>query len=148
AIPTIPYDTLAAFLTRPVVLDKDTMDDAPYVVAHREGLMGSTGRDVYVRAIDASIGSVLNVIQPGDKLVDPDDGDVVGYQGIYVGQGRVDRSGDPATVRLLDSSREAVVGDLLLEQENVAPFNYLPRAPEQDIEGRIISVIDGVSLIG
>lgn len=148
AIPTIPYDTLAAFLTRPVVLDKDTMDEAPYVVAHREGLMGSTGRDVYVRAIDASVGSVLNVIQPGDKLVDPDDGDVVGYQGIYVGQGRVDRTGDPATVRLLDSSREAVVGDLLLEQENVEPFNYLPRAPEQDIEGRIISVIDGVSLIG
>jgi hypothetical protein len=148
AIPTIPYDTLAAFLTRPVVLDKDTMDDAPYVVAHREGLMGSSGRDVYVRAIDASVGSMFSVIQPGQKLVDPDDGDVVGYQGVYVGQGRVDRTGDPATIRLLDSSREAVVGDLLLEQENVEPFNYLPRAPEQDIEGRIISVIDGVSLIG
>src|SRR5690606_5840950 len=108
AIPTIPYDTLAAFLTRPVVLDKDTMDDAPYIVAHRDGLMASTGRDVYVRAIDASVGSVFNVIQPGNELVDPDDGDVVGYQGIYVGQGRVDRIGDPATVRLLDSSREAV----------------------------------------
>jgi LysM repeat protein len=148
AIPTIPYETLAAFLTRPVVLDKDTKDQAPYIVAQREGLIGSVGRDVYARGTDAAVGSVYSVVQLGDELVDPDDGDVVGYQGIYVGQGRVDRTGDPSTVRLLDSNREALIGDLLLDQENVEPFNYLPRAPEQDVEGRIISVIDGVSLIG
>ena len=148
AIPTIPYETLAAFLGRPMVLDKDTIEDAPYIVAQREGLLGSAGRDIYVRGTDASVGSMFSVVQVGDELVDPDDNDTVGYQGIYVGQGRVERSGDPATVHLLDSTREAAVGDLLWVEQTSAPFNYLPHAPATEVDGRIISVVDGVSLIG
>jgi hypothetical protein len=148
AISTIPYETLAAFLSRPSVLDKDQRRKAPYIVAQREGLLGSAGRDVYARGTDAPVGSVFSVVAVGDELRDPDNKDVVGYQGIYVGQGRVDRNGDPSTVHVLDSTREAAIGDLLLEQENVTPFNFLPRAPEQQVEGRIMSVIDGVSLIG
>jgi hypothetical protein len=131
-----------------MVLDKDTIEDAPYIVAQREGLLGAAGRDIYVRGTDASVGSVFSVVQVGDELVDPDDNDTVGYQGIYVGQGRVERSGDPATVHLLDSTREAAVGDLLWVEQTSAPFNYLPHAPATEVDGRIISVVDGVSLIG
>ncbi|HEX5047397.1 MAG TPA: LysM domain-containing protein [Gammaproteobacteria bacterium] len=148
AIPTIPYETLAAFLARPSVLDKDTRRNAPYIVAQREGLLGSAGHDVYARGTDAPVGSVFNVIAIGNELRDPDNKDVLGYQGIYVGQGRVDRTGDPATVHLIDSAREAAVGDLLLQEEDVLPFNFLPHAPQQQVEGRIMSVLDGVSLIG
>src|SRR5687768_5455925 len=36
AINTIPYDAIAAFLSRPRVIDKDEIDDLPYIVAHRE----------------------------------------------------------------------------------------------------------------
>ena len=49
---------------------------------------------------------------------------VLGYQGIYVGQGRVARTGDPATLRLLESEREAVVGDYLMEEEDVEPPRF------------------------
>jgi hypothetical protein len=148
AISTIPYDALAAFLARPSVLDKDQRRSAPYIVAQREGLLGSAGRDVYARGTDAPVGTVFNVVSVGEELRDPDTKDVLGYQGTYVGQGRVNRSGDPSTVRLLDSTREAIVGDLLLEEEDLQPFNYLPHPPSQDVEGRIMSVVDGVSLIG
>ena len=51
----------------------------------------------------AAVGAVYNVVHLGDKLVDPDDNTVLGYQGIYVGQARVARAGDPATVHLLDT---------------------------------------------
>jgi len=148
AIPTIPYETLAAFLARPSVLDKDARRNSPYIVAQREGLLGSAGHDVYARGTDAAVGSIFNVVALGNELRDPDNKDLLGYQGIYVGQGRVDRSGDPATVHLLDTAREAAVGDLLLPAEDIQPFNYLPHPPAQQVEGRIISVIDGVSLIG
>jgi hypothetical protein len=148
AISTIPYETIASFLSRPRVLEKDQLKDLPYVVALREGLIGSSGRDVYARGADAPVGSVYNVVELGQKLIDPDNKDVLGYQGIYVGQGRVDRTGDPSTLRLLDSEREAVVGDYLMEEEDIAPINFLPRAPEREVEGRIISVLSGVSLIG
>jgi hypothetical protein len=149
AINTIPYETIAAFLSRPRVIERDQVDDLPYIVAHREGLVGSEGRDVYARRVDdATVGSVFNVVEQGEELVDPDDNDVLGYQGIYVGQGRIDRTGDPATMRMLETEREAVVGNLLMPEEDVNQMNFVPRAPEQQVEGRIISVLSGVSLIG
>jgi hypothetical protein len=149
AIPTIPYETIRAFLSRPAVLDRKQIDSLPYLVAQREGLMASAGDDVYVRRVaDAGVGRVFNVVHVGEPLVDPDDNEIVGYEGIYVGQGSVRRSGDPATLRLTETDREATVGDLLLDEEDEVPIDFLPRAPEGNIEGRIMSVVDGVSLIG
>jgi hypothetical protein len=148
AISTIPFETIKAFLSRPRVIERDQLDDLPYIVAHREGLIASAGRDVYARRVDAPVGSVYNVVERGEELVDPDTKDVLGYQGIYVGQGRVDRTGDPATLRMLETEREAVVGNYLMAEEDVSPVNFLPRAPEREVEGRIISVLSGVSLIG
>jgi LysM domain-containing protein len=148
AIATIPYETIAAFLSRPRVIEKDAVDDLPYIVAHREGLIGGEGMDVYVRGTQEPVGSVFNVVERGERLIDPDTNDVLGYQGIYVGQGRLDRTGDPSTVRLLETEREAVVGNLLMDEEDVAQLNFLPRSPDREVEGRIISVLSGVSQIG
>ena len=148
AIPTIPFETLRSFLSRPAVLNGNELETLPYIFANPEGLLGSAGRDMYVRGTDAPAGTTFNVVHVGDPLVDPDDGDVIGYEGIFVGQGTLRRSGDPATLTLTDSTREALIGDYLISEEDVSPVNFLPRAPDGDIEGRIISVVDGVSLIG
>ena len=150
AIQTIPYETIAAFLSRPRFIEKGEVDDLPYIVAHREGLIGSAGRDVYVRGFQeqAPVGSVFNVVELGSEIVDPDDNDVLGYQGIYVGQGRVDRVGDPGTVHMLETEREAIVGNYLMAEEDVHPLNFMPRSPDTQVEGQIISVVSGVSLIG
>jgi hypothetical protein len=148
AITTIPYAQVRAFLSRSVVLEKKTLPHLPYVVANREGLIASAGRDFYARGANNARGSIYNVVHLGAKLIDPDDNDVLGYEGIYIGQGRVERTGDPATLRLLDSTREALVGDYLLDEEDVLPANYVPHPPKQEVVGQIISVMDGVALIG
>jgi hypothetical protein len=49
---------------------------------------------------------------------------------------------------LSDSDRETLEGDLLLSVDNDVPLNFTPRAPAQNVTGRIISVVDGVDLIG
>lgn len=148
AVQTIPYETLRAFLSRPRVIEKRDVDRLPYIVAQREGLIASAGQDVYVRRTDAPVGSTFNVVDLGQKLVDPDTRDTLGYLGIHVGQGRVDRAGDPATMRLTETEREAVAGDLLVPEEDVRPTNFLPHSPAKDVDGKIIAVISGVSLIG
>jgi hypothetical protein len=148
AIVTIPYETVSAFLSRPRVIERDQLDDLPYVVALREGLIGAAGNDVYARYVEGTVGEVYNLVERGEELVDPDNGDVLGYQGIYVGQGRVDRTGDPATVRMLETEREVVVGNYLMPEEDINQLNFLPHAPSSEIDGRIISVLSGVSLIG
>ena len=72
----------------------------------------------------------------------------IGFQGIYVGEGALARGGDPATVSLTDTNREALNGDRLLPETVDIPLNFFPKAPDIDVDGRIISVVDGVSLIG
>jgi LysM domain-containing protein len=150
AIQTIPYETIASFLSRPRFIDKREIDDMPYVVALREALIGSAGHDVYVRGLEeqAPVGSVFNVVELGGAFVDPETHDVLGYQGTYVGQGRLDRTGDPGTLRLLETEREALVGDLLADEEDDVPLNFIPRSPESEVHGQIIAVMSGVSLIG
>jgi len=149
AITTVPYDAIAAFLGRPSVIAASDRDAAPYILTTREGhLIGAAGMDVYVRNSQAPRGSVMSVIHVGEPLRDPDDGEVLGYEGLYVGQGRVDRTGDPATVRLMESSREALEGDLLFANDRQIPLHFMPRSPESSVEGQIIAVVDGLSLIG
>ena len=148
AISTVPFDALRAFLSRPSILEPGALDSLPYVFAHPDGLLGSAGRDVYVRGTEAAPGAVFNLVHVGDPLVDPDDNEIIGYEGLYVGQGRVRRSGDPATLYLTESARETTIGDYLIEEEGITPVNFFPRSPEQQQDGRIVSVLDGVSLIG
>lgn len=148
AVQTIPFEAVRAFLERPAILSEDEVDSLPYVMAHPDGLLGSSGEDVYARGTDADVGTVFNVVHLGEELVDPDDGTVLGYEGIFVAQGRVRRSGDPSTVYLTESEREAIVGDLLVEEDTIEPMTFFPRAPESEVEGRIISVVDGLQLIG
>src|SRR5688572_29011546 len=61
AIQTIPFQTLAAFLSRSVVLEKDQIQGLPYIFRHRDGLIASSGRDVYARGTDGAVGSVYNL---------------------------------------------------------------------------------------
>jgi LysM repeat protein len=147
-IPTIPFETLRAFLSRPTIVESSQLETLPYVFAHDEGLISSVGQDVYVRGTMAQAGTEYSVVHLGEELVDPDDNEVIGYEGIYVGQGRIVQAGDPSTLLLTESARETLIGDYLLSEEPEVSANYFPRSPESQIDGRIISVVDGISLIG
>ena len=147
---SIPYEVIAAFLSKGLVLERDQIDGLPYILATRDRhLIAAAGNDVYVRGGEpASPGTRYSVVHVGEALVDPDNDEVVGYQGIYVGEGALARGGDPATVTLTSTNREALRGDRLLPESVDIPLNFFPKAPDSEIEGRIISVVDGVSQIG
>jgi hypothetical protein len=150
SVRSIPYEQIAAFLSKGLVLERDQIDGLPYILATRdEHLIAAAGNDIYVRGGEpAQPGTRYSVVNVGDALVDPDDNEVVGYQGIYVGEGALARGGDPATVTLTQTNREALRGDRLLPESVDIPLNFFPKAPDSDVEGRIISVVDGVSQIG
>jgi hypothetical protein len=150
AVRSIPYEQIAAFLSKGLVLEKDQIDGLPYILATRDKhLIAAAGNDIYVRGGEpAEPGTRYSVVHVGEELVDPDNNEVVGYQGIYVGEGALARGGDPATVALTDTNREALRGDRLLPESVDIPLNFFPKAPDTDVEGRIISVVDGVSQIG
>lgn len=150
AVTSIPYEQIAAFLSKGLVLEKSQADQLPYILATRgDHMMASAGNEIYIRGGQPSAnGTRFSVVHVGEELRDPDDNDLLGYQGIYVGEGSQSRGGDPATVALTDTNREALEGDRLIPETVDIPLNFFPKAPDMNVEGRIISVVDGVSLIG
>jgi len=149
AVTTIPYDVIAPFLEKGMILSRDEIEALPHIVALRDDhLVGASGNDAYVRGNLSTGESTYSVVHIGDKLVDPDDGDLLGYEGVYVAEGELRRGGDPATVSLSDSRREATKGDRLVARSEPLPLQFEPRAPDRPVEGRIVHVVDGVTQIG
>ncbi len=150
AVSSIPFESVSAFLTTGVVLEKKQAEALPYILETRgDHLLAAAGNEVYVRGLSGNVpGTRFSIVHVGDPLIDPDDNRLVGYQGIFVGEGTMRRGGDPATVWLTDTSREARFSDRLVPENVDIPLNFFPSAPNSVIDGRIISVVNGVTQIG
>ena len=150
AIPVIPVDAIAPFLSRPYVVDKEQLDTAPYIVAFAdEHIAAGAGQRFYVRAIEDNSHSEYDVVRPGGPYKDADTGEVLGYEALYVGTSSLQRTGDPATLHLHLSQIEALKGDRVFPAEDVKAIgDFYPRLPAKEVHGSIISVLHGVSQIG
>lgn len=150
AIATIPYAAIAAFLERPAVLSNDQLRRAPRVLGFREGhMIGGSGNEAYVKGLGNSTErSRYNIYRVGDRIVDPDDGDVLGYMGAYTATAVVLAPGRTTKVVLEDTARETLQDDPLIAADSDVPLNFLPRAPGRNIAGEIVAVFDGTELIG
>jgi hypothetical protein len=152
AVTAIPYATVAAFMSKPSVLAKEQLKDAPYVLATRDmHVVMADGDTLYARGFSSpvEIGTHYNVVRVGDPLRDPDDGNrIVGYDGIFTGAGHVTRIGDPATLIMTESARETEAGDKLFAGGVDVPLDFFPSAPKVKTDGRIMAVSDGVTMIG
>lgn len=151
AIPTIPIDAIAQFLTRPYVMEKGELDQAPYIVHFLDDhILGGAGISLYARSIEQDQPVRYTIVRPGKPYIDPDTEEVLGYEADFIGDADLKRTGDPAKLLIASSEQEAIIGDRLLkaDAEEKPLANFQPRAPERNVEGRIISVLNGVSQIG
>ncbi len=152
AIASIPLNLIGPFLNEAVVFDSNALDTAPRIVATEEGrVMVSRGETAYVRG-DLGGARDFRIFRELTPMSDPDTGEILGYEGRYVGTAEYVRSGNtllasngkgvvvPDTFRITTTRLEAGVGDRLSpvpQQELVA---YVPHAPRAPIEGRIVSI--------
>jgi LysM repeat protein len=151
AVTTIPYQTVAAFMSKPSVLSQDQIKGAPYVLATRDmHVVMAEGDTLYARGFSspADIGTHYNVVRVGDALRDPDDNSIVGYDGIFTGAGHVTRGGDPTTLIMTESARETEAGDKLFAGGVDVPLDFIPSAPKVKTNGRIMAVSNGVTIVG
>ena len=150
AIPAIPYASIAAFLSRPALLAREQIKNAPYVLAFPdEHQAAGDDQIVYARGLaKAAAGSRYSVIHVGDPIVDPESGRTLGYEGIYTATAVVRNAAAVTRTVLVDAARETLRGDCLVPDSDTTPLNFSPRAPSQKVHGQIISVVDNVTLIG
>jgi LysM domain len=152
AIPTVPTTAISQFLSRPRILTQEQLDQAGYIASAEESrLISGAGNVVYVMKLNQEPGlKGYSVYRINQAYRNPDDeDDVLGYEVIHVADAHLEREGDPATLRITKSYRETLIGDkVLISDEEQVDQSFLPRSPEQKVEGRIISLIEGMSRAG
>ncbi len=150
AIPAIPIDAIAPFLTRPLVVGKDELDHKPYLVAFAdEHIAAGAGQKIYVREIPNWEHKKFDILRAGPAYKDGDTGEILGYEALLTGIGTLKRVGDPATVYLDATMREVLVGDRLVPAtEGVLATDFQPHAPAGEVNGNIIAMVEGLKEIG
>ena len=149
AIDPIPLDAIRQFLSRPRVLSAGELASSAYIAASEDQhVVNGAGARVYVRGLSAADGDRFTILRGTKVYRDPDSGAVLGHEALHIGDAVVERAGEPAIVYIVRANREVLNGDRLLTEIDEPTPRYFPRAPGQGVDGRIISVIDGVSEIG
>ena len=149
AIPTLSMGAIEAFINRPLIVDAKGLSESPRIMATQEGRVYlGRGDRAYVRGIKDEKISEWHVSRPAKPLVDPDNHQTLAYEALYLGTAQLTRKGDPATVVITGTAEEIGEGDRLVPAEQARSVNFAPRAPEQDVTGKIISVYRGVSQVG
>ena len=150
AVPSIPPRVIEPFLSRPLVIEPGGLDNAPRIIAAQADRVYLGSGDVaYVSGIkDAKLDSLWQIYRPGKPLVDPESQQTLGYEAVFLGDGKVTRVGDPASIQILAAQQEIGKGDRLVATGPITLKNYAPHAPGTLIQGRIIATRGGLRETG
>lgn len=169
AIPPISLRALEAFLTEALVVDENTLNRAPRIVAAQEDrVLLSRGDRAYARAqsVEQPNAEPLTVVEGrslpyhlfrnATPLRDPSTNEVLGYEAHYLGKANVVRSetrrdnvngkGEkvseivPASLDITAAKEEIRVGDRMLPAPPRTFDNYVPRGPQGPQAGQVVKV--------
>jgi hypothetical protein len=140
-IPSIPPNVIEPFLSRPLVIEPDGLDNAPTIVAaDASRTVLDTGSRGFVRGIGGSKESDWFMYRRGQPLVDPESKTTLGYEAIYLGTARVFQAGEPAIIEVTSVTREIFIGDKLVPAGKPQIPVYAPRAPATTVQGQVIGL--------
>jgi hypothetical protein len=146
AIPSIPANAIAPFLTQPLVIEAGQLKDAPALIGAREERVILGNDDTgFAKGLPSDKGDQWQIYRPGKTFIDPDTNEVLGIEAIYLGNAEVTHFADVSTVAITHSVQEIYAGDRLVLPSVEEVNTYLPRAPESNISARVISIYGGVS---
>ncbi len=152
AIPPIPMSAISSFMINSRIVKAKVLKHAPYVVAGDDNrLLAGGGGKVYARGFKKEEPQKsYGLYRKGQIFVDPDTSEVLGMEAKEIAAAKVTSwDGDVATLKLASSREEVMVGDRLLStDERLVVANFMPSAPKEDIYGRMIAVLGGVTQIG
>ncbi|NMM19521.1 MAG: LysM peptidoglycan-binding domain-containing protein [Rhodoferax sp.] len=165
ALPTLKSHLIEPFLAEPMIVDENGLTSAARIVATQEGRVLLTRGD---RAYARGQGAAALVDEAGQKqkayrvfrnatpLKDPVTAEVLGYEAQYVGKALLARGEStqestgkdgkprtdivPATIDIVAAKEEMRVGDRMLPEPERQFLSYVPHAPLEKVDARIVSV--------
>jgi nucleoid-associated protein YgaU len=161
AISSIPLDKINNFLSKSRVVTLAELESAPHiVVGAEEHLILGEGDILYARGDLSADAATYGVYRKGQDFVDPATQEVLGLEALDIGSikaktidfdARNSNGQDTSvgTFSVIRAVEEIRAGDrLLLAEERGIDSTFFPSAPEQDIDGQVMSVEGGVSQVG
>ena len=158
AIPTIPLDIINPYLNYNRILNAGEYSKSPYIVGINDNHMSAgANNSVYVMGIDKqSNENLYGIYRRGKAYKRPaNKNDILGYEAIYLGEGVLERRGNPATIYIEKSKAEILKGHraIPLNNDKVISANFIPKASAVNRPGVIIGVLTngmqpGVNLVG
>ena len=153
AIPIIPLDAIHSFLIRARVTTEEELIQAPYIISQSDQrVIASVSDHIYVRGIISDETTLYGIYRAGRPYYRNSERGkqiLLGIEAIPLGEAKLIRMGDPATLLVTQSSHEIIAGDrLLLEEKRTFTQNFIPHPPDFPIEAQIIDVVDGSSHFG
>ena len=161
ALPTLDANLIEPFLAEPMIVDEQMLLAAPRIVAAQEGrVLLTRGDRAYARGTtplpDDPKANDYRVFRNATPLRDPETREVLGFEAQYVGKAQLVRgegtretkladgktSTDivPATIDIVGAKEEMRTGDRLLPEPPRQLTSYVPRAPQGQVAGSIVSV--------
>jgi hypothetical protein len=149
-VPALPMAAIQSFIEHARFIDEDAAKDAPYILAPADGhLMAAKGMDVFARRLAPDAAPNWQIMRAGQRYYDPETGELLGREGIVVGAASVLQYGDPARLKIDDSLRETLRGDLLFP---AADEPYVPELLLQPVaadgSARVVAGFDVITRIG
>lgn len=148
AVPSIPVHVIEPFLNKPLVIEQATLQGAGTIIATETSrVLTGAGDTIFAKDVDPDT-EVWQIMRPARPLKDPASGEIIAYEADYLGTARVTARGDPTTLEITSAVEEIGTGDLMLPSEPPNVFSFAPHAPDQDIDGRVLSIYRGVTETG
>ena len=157
AIPTIPLDIIAPYLTQNRILSPGEYSASPYIVGINDDHL-SAGADnlVYVMGIaQDNPHKSFGIYRKGHAYKRPYSNQVLGYEAIYLGEASMDRPGNPATLYIETSKAEILKGHraIAMFNDKIVDANFFPKKSSIQRSGYIVGVLTsgrqpGVHLVG
>ena len=150
AIPAIPLDEINSWLLRNRIVEPGVIEASPYVIAGQEKrLILGSGDRLYGRGQFANNIPNYGIYRKGITYKDPETKEILGIQAIDVGAANMRAlDEDVATLTVTRSTGDVRIGDSILptEERQIEP-TFFPSEPDQETNGKIISVERGVSQV-
>ncbi len=148
AIPTIPPNVIAPFLTQPLVVSDVELEQAGYVgVGLDDRIALGNFSEFYARGLKDKSHEFYQIFRKGKPIRNPNNpDDILGHEAVYLGDAKRLDANEPTKLVVTRVKQEIIPGDRLVASERkVALPYYFPRAPKTQVEGKILSALSDVA---
>ncbi|MGE5387214.1 MAG: LysM peptidoglycan-binding domain-containing protein [Betaproteobacteria bacterium] len=148
-IPSIPANIIEPFISRPLIVDADTLNEVPRIVASQEDrVFLGTGDQAFVTGIPDTSIIDWSIYRPGKPLKDPETNQTIGYEAFDLGSARLVQPGSPAVLKVTVAREEIGRGDRLAPAPKTDIISYVPHSPDFAIAARVVSIYGGLNEAG